>query len=561
MSILERNYSFLHNFGTFFHLTTPMTYKKAIVFAAAILAATASFGAKLEGKAPPRLVVNLVVGQMRYDYLLRFADNLSQEGFLAMVDQGASCDRAMYTYMMTSTPSGLATLTTGANPMTHGVIGTSWFDYTTNEKIELLEDRSYYTVGSDELDTRVSPVKLLTSTVGDQLKNSNPTSKVVSIALEPMSAVLMGGYNADVAYWVSERDGKWVSSTYYTSSLPEWVTRLNDAGPAESYTDPAWSVSLPTSRYHNILRQDIKTDTTVNRLSFDFMTRKKYDYSRLAATPAGNTYVKDFAVKAIINENLGNGERPDMLNVVFDASRNIGEKYGTQSMEVEDSYYRLDADIASLLYFLDSHLGRENVLVVLTSDHGACDPVIESSRMPSGKFNPSQFWAIMAGFLGGQLGSEEQWILDYSNRQLYLNHRLILEKGLRLSDVQNMVAGFAIQFRGVAQAITGTSMLNSHFSGGVLGSAQNGYFPRHSGDVIINLLPGWMEENGKLSASGTPYNYDSHVPLIWWGGRVPSSDIARDIDMMDLAPTISHLLGIAPPNASTGRPIEEIINY
>ena len=537
-----------------------MFYKKFILLALAAVTSVPSYAAKLEGRTTPKLVVNIVVGQMRYDYLLRFSGNFSQKGFLTMVSGGTSCDRAMYQYLTTSTPSGLATLTTGANPMTHGVIGASWFNYTTNEKIELLSDRTCYTVGSDDYDAQVSPRGLFAGTVGDQLKSVSPSSKVISVALEPQSAVITGGHGADAVYWINPREGNWVTSTYYTSALPEWVLRANNNKMVDNYCDKAWSVKLPTNRYHNIIRQDIKTDTTTNRLSFDFMTRKKYEYDKIAFTPAGNSCIRDFAVQAILNENLGKREVTDMINIVFDASRNIGEKYGTQSMEIEDSYYCLDEDLATLLEVLDTHVGRENFLVVLTSDHGASDPVIESSRMPSGKFNVAHFCAIMAGFLGGQYGPE-QWILDYSNQQLYLNHRVILEKGMRLADVQNTVAGFAIQFGGVSQAITGTAMQGSHFSGGILGKAQNGYFPRHSGDVIINLLPGWIPDNGKMSDSGSPYNYDCHVPLIWYGARIGSSDIGNDIDMADVAPTIAYLLGIAPPNASTGKPIEGIVNY
>lgn len=533
---------------------------KLLLITAFICTTTLSLqAAKIEGKVKPKLVVNIVVGQMRYDYLLRFSDNFTQKGFLAMIREGSSCDRASYSYLNTATSTGLATITTGTLPSIHGVIGDSWFNYTNGNRIELIKDTKCYTVGADDLDAQVSPRQLIASTLGDQLKLVTPESKVVSIALEPTSAVLMGGHTSDAIYWLNEKDGKWVTSTYYTDKLPEWVKKFNEGNFADSYSAETWKVSFSTARYHNILSKDIVTDTASSFMSFDFLTRKKYDYKRLVASPSGNTLVKDFAIQAMIYENLGKDDKTDLLNIVFDASRNIGEKYGTLSMEVEDSYYKLDKEIASLLEFFASHVGHENMLVILTSDHGAADPSIESSRMPSGRFNTDQFAVLMNGFLGAQLGSDHDWVLDFSNNQIYLNRRAIYEKGLDLKDIQDKVAGFAIQFRGVSQAITASAMQNGHFTDGIMGKAQNGFFPRHSGDVVLNLLPGWTVENEKLSSSGSPYNYDTHVPLIWWGGMIGNKDVTNDVNMTDIAPTIANILSIPPPNSATGRTIYDIL--
>lgn len=505
----------------------------------------------------PRLVVNIVVGQMRYDYLLRFGANFSETGFKKMINQGVSCDRARYNYLTTSTASGLATISTGANPSSHGVIGGRWFNYTTGDTVELVKDKTCYTVGSDELDAQVSPRNLIASTLGDGLKVVSPQSKTISIALDPASAVIIGGHTADAAYWVSPRDGSFVSSTYYTAKLPEWVTKFNSQHLGESYSTRRWVIAKNQAVYQNILRQDIAVENN-NSLNFDFLTRQKYDFGRLKATPAGNTLIRDFVAQAVINEQLGGDEFCDLLNVVFDPMRYIGEKYGSMSMEVEDAYYCLDQEIGLLIEFLEAQIPKDQLLVVLTSDHGANDPVMESSRMPSGRFNAEQYAVLMNGFLGATLGSGERWVLDYSNNQIYLNRRLIFDKGLDLNEIQNKIAAFAIQFRGVAQAITSNSMLGSHFSGGIMGMAQNSFFPRHSGDVIINLLPGWSQLNDRLSDSGSPYNYDTQVPLIWYGGAIGTQNIARDVDMTDLAPTVAHIMGIAPPNAATGSPVIEI---
>ncbi len=538
-----------------------MRLRNAILCFAALLAAVpAATGASALSRHTPRLVVQIVVSQMRYDYLLRFADNFGEKGFHALVNEGSLCTRASYDYALTRTGAGLATLTTGTNPSMHGVVGERWFNYTTGEAIDLAADKKAFTVGSDEYDGQYSPRGLMASTVGDQLKATIRDSKVVSVALDPVSAVVAGGHSANAVYWLNAKNGRWVTSNYYVSALPQWVERFNQSDAVVGYSGRKWDITRPLKAYHNDEYTDIVVDST-RGISFDFLMRKKYDYNRLCASPAGNSLVKDFAVQAIIYEGLGNDDAPDILNIVFDASRRIGEKYGTGSIELEDSYYRLDEELASLLEFLDTQVGRDRLLVVLTSDHGASDPIRANSRMPMGLFDASQFTAIISGFLGAQLGPGD-WLLKFENRQIYLNRNLIYKKGHNLTEVQNLVANFAIQFSGVSQAITATALQNGHFATGVLSRMQNSYFPRNSGDVMINLMPGWIEyREGVLSDSGSPYNYDTHVPLIWYGGTVSNRDVEHDVNLSDVAPTIADLLGIAPPPAATGTPITEIVAH
>ncbi|MEG1607748.1 MAG: alkaline phosphatase family protein [Mucinivorans sp.] len=532
--------------------------KKTISLTIIILMVVQTMAAPLENRVKPRIVVNIVVGQMRYDYLLRFADNLSEKGFRYLITNGSSCDRAQLNYLTTSTPSGLATISTGANPSTHGVIGNGRTNYTTGERTELLKDDTVLTVGSDELDAQLSPKGLYASTIGDVIKTVSPESRVISVAFEAASAVIIGGFLPDAAYWVSPRDGRFVSNSYYMQQLPKWVQDFNATQVAEKYSSESWRVLRAAGSYHNIISRDIVRDSSSNFLNFDFLTRKKYDYDRLATSPAANTLLRDFAIQAIIYENLGKDDATDLINIVFDPSRKVGEKYGSQSMEVEDCFYRMDAEIASFREFLETQFGKEKVLLVVSSDHGAADPVTDHSRLPNGRFDTNQFAILMNGFLGAQLGGDQRWVLDFSDNQIYLDRRLIYEKGYNLNDIQDKVAAFAIQFRGVAQAITSHSMSSGYFAGGVMGRAQNSYFPRHSGDVVLNLLPGWTVDNNKLSDSGSPYNYDTHIPLIWWGGMVGTQDVSREVSAEDIAPTIAHIIGIAPPNAATGRPIVDI---
>lgn len=516
----------------------------------------------------PRLVVQITLSGMRYDYLLRFGPNMSEDGLKKLIAQGALCERAMIGYLNTSTASGLATIVTGANPSSHGVIGSNWFNHTTGEKISLTQDKTVRTIGADELDAQVSPRMMIASTTGDCIKGSSPGSKVISIAFEPTSAVISGGFNPDAAYWVSPRDGKIVSSSYYTEKLPEWVDKFNKLGLAENYSAAKWDISIPSSSYFNVLRKDITADTTL--LSFDFLTRKKYDYERLASSPFGNSLVKDLATQAVIYENLGKDDAVDFLSIVFDGTRICGEKYGSTSMEVEDMLYRLDTELASFIEFLTTQVGKDNLLLVVSSDHGLSDPYVEGGRGAGGRFDVDQFSILINGFLSAQLAQrmsedklkklegDERWVLDFMNNQIYLNRKRIYAAGLDLGEVQRMISDFAIQFRGVSEAITSTSLQEAYFASGTMGKAQKGYFARHSGDVTINLLPGWSISTGGVSQCGSQYIYDSHVPIIFWGGSVSADNIAREVSLTDIAPTIAHMVGVTPPNASTGVPITEI---
>lgn len=502
--------------------------------------------------AKPRLVVNVVVSQMRYDYLIRFRDNFSDNGFKKLISEGVSCDRARYNYLTTTTQAGLATLSTGANPSTHGVIGSHWYNYTTSEKVELLSDANTQTVGSDAFDTRISPSKLIASTLSDCLKSITPQSKVINIALSPSSSVIIGGHTADAAYWFSERESYMVTSSYYVQTLPVWVKDYNIKLYAAEMFQGKWVASKDAGVYRNVFSKDIAMESSFTLFA------PKFDCESFISSPAANLFLRNFAMSAITGEELGKDENTDMLNIVFDPMRLIGEKYGTNSIEIEDAYYRLDSEIESLIQFLDTQVGRDKYVLTLSSDHGAVDPMIESSRIPSGRVDVMQFTAIINGFLGGQLGSGEQWVLDYANNQIFLNRPLMYQKGFEIKEIQDKVALFAVQFSGVSQAIAAHSLQNSNFNTGILNKAQNSYYQRHSGDVIINYLPGWTEKTDKISDSGSSYNYDTHVPLIFFGAGIGTNNIAREVDLVDFAPTIAHIMEVAPPNASTGKPITEI---
>ncbi len=521
---------------------------------------------KAQNPVKPKLVVNITVAGLRYDYLLKFNKGFSSRGIMKLINEGAVCSRALIDYSNSTTPVGVATIATGAAPSSHGVVGEYWFDYTTGTRMQLGFDKEVLTVGDDAYDAQLSPRSLVASTIGDCISEIEPSSKVISVALNPLPAVIAGGFNADGVYWVSQRSGKMVSSSYYTKNLPDWVNNFNKKELAAAYCSATWKLSKHKGIYYNVLRSDIKESSTMMSLG-----TKKFDYEKLITTPAANSLIKDFAVQSILAEELGKDSSTDYLSVVFESPRCAAAKYGPNSMEVEDVLYRLDIEIEALLAFLESQVGKENMLVIFSSAHGSSDAVIESSKVPVGHFNASQFEILMNGFLGAQLSARmdaeqikksneygERWALEFLNNQLYLNRRKIYAAGFSLSEVQDIAANFAIQFRGVASAITSTTMQSGEFTSGVMGSAQRSYFARHSGDVVLNFLPGWIDSSSSLSQSGSPYIYDTHVPLVFWGGGVVPQTINNEVKLQDIAPTVAAYVGVTPPNASTGRPIEGI---
>lgn len=509
---------------------------------------------------PPKLVVQIVVSQMRYDYLTRFGHNFGEGGLRRMMADGAHFTNARYGYAGNNTPAGLSTLLSGANPSVHGIVADRWLDYTTNEPVKVAVDNNYFGLGCMEILGQYAPTCLTSSTIGDQLKRHSLASRTVSIALEPTSAVLGGGRTADAAYWFDPLRGNWCSSTYYMDRLPVWVDNFNAARSVDGYNKKEWDLFLLPSQYVHSERSEIFGEADRRAIDFSltrlFRRKANEGYFKLQITPMGVELMMEFARQTIVYENLGKDESPDILTLTIDPLRFVTETYGTGAMETEDALYRLDAGVAGLIEFAEAQAGRGNVLFVLTADHGSSDTYRPESRHPQGLFNVMQFRVLINGFLNTQYGQGE-WVADYANNNLYLNHRLVFERGLNLAEMQAQAAAFALQFRGVAHATTGNALQNNHFAGGTLQKVQNGYYPKHSGDVVVSLMPGWIEEAGNtVSLTGSLYEYDTHVPLLWYGAGIGRQTVQTPVEMTDVAPTLARMLGISRPDAATGREID-----
>lgn len=538
--------------------------KKFLLYISAITTIIASLAVNGATAAErPRLLVNIVVSGMRTDDLVRYNKNFSNGGFNRLINNGAYFTNASYDYMQTTTPVGLATLSTGAMPSTHGVVSDSWFDYVGNKRVSLIEDSKEQCVNYSGDAIGYSPRQLIAETISDAMIQSDSTSQVATIAIEPLSAIVTAGHSGEV-YWMETLQTAWTTSSYYTKELPAWITQYNQTDKNLDFLTKRWNALLEYDNYLNsrvacIEGLKSKQNKRIDHIEEDAAAINKIfsdEYEQMCYTPTGNSALLAFAKQMVANNKMGGDEVPDILNIVLDTPRKICGRFGPESVEYEDMLYRLDRDLEEFISFVTAQVtDPQQIVVTLCSDHGTSPSFdIESNHVE--RFNVRQAEVITNAFIGAQHGNGE-WVLGYIDRAIYLNHDLIIEKGLSLKDMQHDVATFMMQLRGVSHAVAAEAMRNTYFGSGYGRKIQNGFYPRRSGDVIINLMPEWIEEKENVrSSSGSMYLYDREVPLIIFGGGVTKGKYSQKVDMTSLATTEARLLGIGSPSAAEG----EVLN-
>ncbi len=538
---------------------------KLKIFAATMVALTMAqshlFAADKLASAP-RLVVNIVIGSMRATDLKRYSDNFSVGGFNRLCLEGVECQAAAYSYSAGATVTSLATIATGALPSTHGVIGESWYEKSSGKLQDLTFNKEVKSLPLDIAGGGASPRKLVAETLTEALREQKRESKSFTVALNAPSAVVMNGRGGDVI-WVDPRTSEWASSTAYMSHLPEWVQKANKMGVVPQIWLPSEGKSFKNRRDFG-LTDGIKPIEPKGMTKQAAANAAAYDY--LAYTPAGNSALLDMAWSAVQNLSLGSDEVTDILNISLDSSRNVIAQYGVESKEVEDMYYRLDRDLGRFIDNVRGWVKYRDVLFVVTSAGGSSPAYDAESRdgaeISEGYkiFNGEQFGVILNTFLGSKYGTGE-WVLGYKNRSIYLNHNLTYKRKLSLEQLQNEVAEFALQFRGVSHAITASAMRGSYFGDGYASLLQRSFYPRRTGDVVVSLMSGWIEEREEArSTAGSIYRYDRDVPLLIMGSGVDNIDLARPVRMIDIAPTVARIIGVITPMSSEGEAIKEIVD-
>jgi predicted AlkP superfamily pyrophosphatase or phosphodiesterase len=517
----------------------------------------------------PRLIIGIIVSQMRSDYIYRFWDKYEENGFKQLITRGTFCKNASFNYLLSQEGVGHATIATGALPASHGIVSKEWYLSLQDKIVQSVEDEKYNTVGGSYESGKYSPENLMCTTFSDELRlSNNMKSKVFGISLNPAPAILSSGHTANGVYWFDEKTGNWVTSTYYADSLPSWVKDFNSRKFQDIYLEREWNTVLPANSYteslpdNNKYEKGIKGQTVFpyNLYELANVKKRKPDYNILKSTPFGNSFVKDFAISVIVNEDLGKDNYPDVLTICFTSTENIGGLFGPNSVELEDAFLRLDQELAHFLNFIDETIGKENVLIYLTSDHGISHmpDYLNDYKIPAGYFNEKGAVALLKSALSNVYGQGD-WVKAYNSQQVYLNRTLIEDAKIPLNEIQDYTARFLLQFSGVANTVTSTTLETTNFSGGIFEKIQNGFSQKRSGDVIINLKSGWIEKGEESSISGLSYAYDSRIPLIWYGWKIGRNTIFKPVDIRDIAATISAFLNITYPNACTGNPVLELI--
>ena len=530
--------------------------------------------AQIKNKIPPekpKLIIGIVVEQMRFEYIDRFWDKFEKDGFKRLIGKGTNCKNTNINYMFTQTAPGITTIYTGTSPSVHGIVADEWYKINGSLIKSVYDDKTKGIGVSRQEQGKYSPKNVLTTTISDELKISDKLSKVYSISMNEESAVLAGGHMADGVFSWDDISGNWISSSYYYDSLPSWVNEFNEKKFHETYLLKEWNTLLDINKYTESRNDTAEYEYGIgpNRQSvFPYQLgamsnmankNKNKNYSILEKVPYGNNLTKDFAISTIVNENLGKDEHTDFISISFSPTENIGQRFGPFSVEVEDTYLRLDKEIAHFLSFIDDFIGKENVLIFLTSNHGVAEipNYSKQKRLPSGQFKGVYSIALLKSYLNALYG-EGDWIKGYKNQQIYLNKNLIETSKYSIQEIQQIVAEFMLQFGGVTNVITSTQMMQTNFSEGSFAKMQNSFSQKRSGDVMINLKPGWIEDVTYATFSNSPYTYDTHVPLVWYGWKIKRKTIFKKTSLEDIAPSISAMLNISFPNGYTGIPIYEI---
>jgi len=517
----------------------------------------------------PKLIISIVIEEMRYDFIDRFWNKFEEGGFKRLVGEGTYFKNAQLNYMFTQSSPGYASIYTGATPSVHGIVADQWYKALSNTIVKSTAYKRAKTIGSNSGYGKYAPKHLVTTTFSDEYKLIDPKSKIISLALDPTAAVLSGGHMSNAAYWIDDKTGKWISSSYYLDSLPQWVNIFNNKNYQNTYLDKIWSTLYPLSHY-----TESRNDTTNyeygygnNNFTFPYdistfsRIKKDYpDYTYFNKTPFGNNYTESFAIASIVGEDLGKDAHTDFLNIAFTATKEIANRFGPLSVEMEDTYLRLDKELAHFLDFLDTEIGKHNILIVLSANHGVsyATQYLTNRKIPSGNFKSQYAIALLKSYLNATYGKGD-WVKMYYNQQIYLNKSLIEDSKLNITEVQQKVADFMVQFEGVANAISSSILMKSEFRNGMYAKMQNSYNQKRSGDIMLNLNPAWIQDVSLTASSNSPYVYDTHIPLIWYGWRIKHQEKTEDVNITDIAPTIAFLLNISKPNGSIGNPLKGLI--
>jgi len=505
---------------------------------------------------------------MRYDYLTRFEARFSDNGFKKLMYNGFNCKNHHFNYMPTYTGPGHASIFTGTTPENHGIIANNWFDKFKNESVYCVQDNSVNPLGTASNKERMSPHRMLSTTFGDVNRlHTQFKGKTIGISIKDRGAILPAGHSANHAFWFrGEKEGAWVSSTYYSNELPKWVIDFNAKKLIGKYLKE-WNTLYPIASYtssgtdDNIYEHGFKgKEKTTFPYDLKALQEQNSGFSILKSTPYGNSIVTDFAVEAIKNEELGKDSITDVLTVSYSSTDYVGHNFGVNSVELEDTYLRLDKELARLLKSLDKQVGKGEYTVFLTADHGAVHvpQFLKDNKIPAYYVDKESFKEGIDTFLQTTF-KDEKILKNISNQQLFLDYKRIKEAKLSLDEVTKALQHYLTQQPNMQYVFTRSELVKRNMTNIVGKLVQNGFHQRSSGDIAYVLTPATISYSKTGSTHGSPQAYDTHVPLLFYGNGIKKGKTFKKTQVNDIAPTVSALLGISAPNATTGKILNFVI--
>ncbi|SDZ72688.1 alkaline phosphatase PafA [Psychroflexus halocasei] len=516
----------------------------------------------------PKLVVGVVVDQMRFDYLNKFENHYSDDGFKRLKSGGFEMKNLHFDYVPTYTAPGHTSVFTGTSPMMHGIISNSWFNKTNGEYVYCASDDSVNPLGTKDKAGKMSPHRLLTTTFADQNRlHTQFRGKTIGVSIKDRGAILPAGHTANAAYWFHGKDeGHFISSDFYFDELPEWVQEFNKSKIAKSYLKE-WKTLKPIESYTESGSDENNYENGFKgkkKATFPYdlkkLSKKNGGYDILKATAYGNSLLLDFAKAAINHEKLGQGEFTDVLTLSFSSTDYVGHNFGVNSKEIQDTYVRLDLEIADLLNYLDKKVGEGNYTLFLTADHGAVHvpQFLKDEKIPAGYFDTKQFRKDVKSFVEENLDLDASVIRNISNNQIFLDYDQF-KTYTDFVEVQNELKHFLIQYDQIDKVFTRENIENNDMSYSAAELIKRGFNQKRSGDVIYALNPSVISYSRKGSTHGSSLNYDTQAPFLIYGAGIKQGQSFRKAYITDIAPTISALLGTAMPNGATGHVIIEAL--
>ncbi|RLC01545.1 MAG: alkaline phosphatase family protein [Deltaproteobacteria bacterium] len=523
----------------------------------------------------PKLVVQITIDQMRGDFPMRYKDRLGEGGFRYLMEKGTQYINANYQHADTETPIGHAALFTGTYPAHNGIVAGNWYDKDKGKIIYNCEDDRYPVIGKKLVEGKGrAPTNLLSSTIGDELVISNNNqSKVFSVSIKDRGAILPAGHTGK-AFWYSSETGSFVTSTYYYKDYPAWVKKWTGKKLADNYKNKSWELLHGAETYVFGKDDDRPFEIDIFDLGTTFPHEMKGDsenfYAALMVTPFGDELTADFAKTLIKAEKLGKGEQTDFLAISFSVTDYIGHFFGPSSLEAEDNVLRVDRLLADLFRFIDDQIGLDKTLIIVSADHGMNEApeYMQSLGFDVGRLTAETIAkGIVKKGLAEKLGVPGQVIRVYEHPYIYLNEDEIRKTKYSVAQIEAAVAKEVVKIPGIIGAVTRTDLMRGSFSPTVVNKKiLNNFHPKRSGNIHVIADQFWyfyyeMEPKAsKIAAThGSPWKYDTYVPIFFAGNGVPAQRIARPVTPYDIAITIANILEVKPPSGSVGVPLVEVI--